>query len=140
MLFTTEISVPANTAKAAPVQQLLQLSKGIITRVSVLWPAGTAQLGHLVLLEGGHPVFPSTDNMSITGDASPIEWDDFYDLKRRPHQLRAILWNEDDTYPHQCTIRITVLPRQAVLALAVVDAFQKLISFLVPRPFRPGRE
>jgi len=52
-------------------------------------------------------------------------------------RLRDLLklegWNDDDTYPHTFDVFVAILPRKAILALAVVDAIKNLFSIFSPK-------
>jgi len=148
MLFAWEIVVPKNTTRNNPVKKQMFLASGIITWYSVLFPPGCAGLAHLAIYHHAHQIVPSKVSVTsrvtgagvtvyeirdLSGDTFPIEWADYYELHGVPYMLEARCWNEDDTYPHTITIRIAVLPRKAIIALAVVDAFKDLFKALSPR-------
>ncbi|GAI49680.1 unnamed protein product, partial [marine sediment metagenome] len=48
-------------------------------------------------------------------------------------ELKLKGWNEDDTYPHTFDVMVAILPRKAILALAIVDAIKSLFAILSPR-------
>jgi len=133
MLFTWDINVPKNTTEASPVEQDLPLAHGIIDSVSVTWPPGTAKLGHCQIFHFGTLIFPSREGMDLRGDTFPIAWREYYEMYHEPYVLRVKLWNDDDTYPHKCFIAIAVLPRRAILALAVADAIKGILGMLSPK-------
>jgi len=133
MLFTADVTVPKNTTEADPVVEILKIAHGIITWVSVLFPPGCARLAHCVILHHEHQIAPSTENMDLSGDTFPIVWEEYYESYQPPYELKIKAWNEDDTYPHTITIRVAILPRKAVLALAIVDAIKGLFGILSPK-------
>lgn len=133
MLYTMVKDVPANTTEDDAEEAILGIAHGVITWVSVRWPPGTHRLAHCVILHSEHQLFPSTENMDLTGDEFPIEWTEHYAVTDEPYFLKVKMWNEDDTYPHELCVRVAVLPRTAVLALAVVDAIKSFLSLLSPK-------
>jgi len=133
MLFTASITIPKNTTSAYPTIVTFGIAKGIITKFMVRPRPGHASLAHCVILHHEHQIAPSTENMNLHGDYFPIEWEDFYESYQPPFELRLKGWNEDDTYPHTFDISVAVLPRKAIIALAIVDAFQSIISTLTPK-------
>lgn len=137
MLFAASITIPKNTTQAAPEEVILGIAHGIITKVMVRPRPGHAALAHLVISHHEHQIAPSTEGMSFSGDTFPIDWEEYYESFQPPYELKLQGWNEDDTYPHTFDVYVAVLPKRAVLALAVVDAFKSLLGFLMPRPFRP---
>jgi len=148
MLFVWEIVVPKNTTRDNPEIKNLYLASGIITWFSVLFPPGCAGLAHCSILHHNHQIVPSklyaTERVTaagvtvhevkdLSGDTFPIEWTDYYELYGVPYMLEARCWNEDATYPHTVIIRIAVLPRKAILALAIVDAIKSVFGVLSPK-------
>ena len=133
MLFTTDINIPKNTTSADPVVEILKIAHGIVTWISVLFPPGCARLAHCVILHHEHQIAPSTEMMDLSGDTFPIAWDEYYESYQPPYELKIKAWNEDDTYPHKITVRVAVLPRKAIIALAIVDAIKGLFGVLSPK-------
>lgn len=143
MLFAEQIIVPKNTTRDSPVIRQMFMASGIITWFSVLFPPGCAGLAHCSILHQNHQIVPSKavsrprvtatgatvdEFMDLSGDTFPIEWTDYYELYGVPYMLEIRCWNEDDTYSHQITVRIAILPRKAIIALAIVDAIKNLFS------------
>jgi len=126
MLYNWIITVPKNTPRTAPVEVRLSLSIGIVTWYSVVFPSGCAGLVHCKIYHREHQIVPSKDDQDLSGDTFPIEWTDYYELYERPADFLARCWNEDDTYEHNVTIRIAVVPRRAVVPLAIADALSRL--------------
>lgn len=154
MLFVWEIVVPKETPRDDPEIRQLFLASGIITWFSVLFPPGCAGLAHCAIFHQAHQIVPSKvyatlrdpkatvkawDVQDLSGDTFPIEWTDYYELYGTPYMLEARCWNEDDTYPHTITIRIAVLPRKAIIALAIVDAIKGIFGALSPKRIFTGR-
>ncbi len=137
MLYSGSITIPANTTKDSPTTVTLEIARGIITKYMVRPRPGHAALAHLVIRFHEHQVAPSHEDSDLHGDALPIDWEEFYEVKGLPYELKLEGWNDDDTYPHTFDVFVAVLPPRAVLALAVVDAFKSLLSLVLPRPLRP---
>lgn len=140
MLFTRDITIPALTTKADPTVAILKIAHGIITEFKVRPRPGHAGLAHCVILHHEHQVAPSTEEMDLHGDTYPIDWDEYYESYQPPYELKVKGWNDDDTYFHTFSIAVVVLPRRAVLALAIVDAIKGAFSLLSPRRIFTRRE
>ncbi len=125
MLYQASITILKNTTKIHPAEVTLILAKGIITKFMVRPRQGHAALAHLVIYHASHPIAPSSEGMDLHGDAFPLDWEDYYEFYREPYELRLVGWNEDDTYPHTFDVFIAILPRKAIIALAIVDALRK---------------
>ncbi len=139
MLFETSITIPANTTKATPTVEMLGIAHGIITKIMVRPRPGHAGLAHCVILHHEHQIAPSTEGMDLAGDTFPIDWEEYYESYQPPYELKIKGWNDDDTYPHTFDIFVAVLPRKAVLALAIVDAITNFFKMLSPVRIFTGR-
>ena len=133
MLLSWDINIPKNTTFDNPVTQDLRLAHGIITWFSILFPPGCARLAHCTIHHYAKQIVPSIEGMDLSGDTFPIEWNEYYEMYAEPYLLKFTGWNEDDTYPHKLSIRIAILPRKAILAVAVADAIKNLFAMLSPR-------
>lgn len=133
MLFTWDIAVTSGTTKADPKTQILKIAHGIISWVSVTFPPGCQRLVHASLRFHENKIVPSTEDMYLTGDTFPIEWNEYYEAYQPPYELKAELWNEDDTYAHTVTIRVAILPRKAVTPTSIADSLKEFFLGLIPR-------
>jgi len=133
MLFEASITIPKSTTSTSPTKVMLKIAHGIITKIMVRPRPGHAALAHLVILHHEHQIAPSTEGMDLSGGAHPIDWEEYYESYQPPYELKLLGWNEDDTYPHTFDVFMAILPRKAVLALAIVDAFKSVFSMLSPK-------
>ncbi|MCK9598669.1 MAG: hypothetical protein M0R06_06485 [Sphaerochaeta sp.] len=133
MFYTYEITVPANTAKRSPREDVVKLTAGVITRVSYRPRPGHAALCHCQVLYHEHQITPTNPDGELHGDTFPIESDEFLELDSIPYDLKIVSWNDDDTYDHTFDISFTVLPRAAVFVLALVDFINNLAGIFSPR-------
>lgn len=133
MLFEASITIPKNTASTSPTTVILKIAHGIITKIMVRPRPGHAALAHLVILHHEHQIAPSTESMSFSGDTFPIDWEEYYESYQPPYELKLEGWNTDDTYPHTFDIFVAILPRKAVLALAIVDTIKGIFGLLSPK-------
>jgi len=133
MLFEASITIPKNTTKANPTVETIKIAHGIITKFMVRPRPGHAALAHLVILHHEHQIAPSTEMMDFSGDSHPIDWEEYYESYQPPYELKLKGWNTDDTYPHTFDVFVAILPRKAILALAVVDAIKSVFGLLSPK-------
>jgi len=134
MLFKASITIPANTSSTAPTVQTLKIAHGIISEIMVRPRPGHAALAHLVILHHEHQIAPSTEGMDLSGDTFPIDWEEYYESYQPPYELKLKGWNDDDTYPHTFDVFVAVLPRKAIISLAVTDAIAQALAVMYPRP------
>ncbi len=139
MLFEASITIPKNTASTSPTTEIMTIANGIITKKMVRPRPGHAGLAHLIIRHHEHQIAPSTENMSFSGDTFPIDWEEYYESYQPPYELKLQGWNLDDTYPHTFDVFVAVLPRKAVLALAIVDAIKGIFGALSPKRIFTGR-
>lgn len=133
MIYNWEITVPKLTPQNAPVETELTLAIGIVTWYSIVFPPGCVGLVHCKIFHREHQIVPSKGDQDLSGDTFPIEWNDYYELYERPANFLARCWNEDDTFAHTVTIRIVVVPRRAVVPLAIGDAIKNTLGMLSPK-------
>ena len=133
MLFEASITIPKDTAAASPTVVIMKIAQGIITKIMVRPRPGHAALAHLIIKHHEHQIAPSTESMDFSGDTFPIDWEEYYESYQPPYELKLVGWNEDDTYPHTFDVYVAVLPRRAIMALAIVDAIKGILGALSPK-------
>jgi len=128
MLFTSEVLVETTHTEDNHKEQILKIAHGIITRASVLFPSGCNGKVHCIIRHHEHQIFPSTEDMSLTGNRTPIEWDDYYESYQPPYELKIEAWGVGCTNNHTVTVKLAVLPRKAIVSLAIVDSIKELFG------------
>jgi hypothetical protein len=128
MNYELRLTVPKNTTKELPVEATLKIHPGVVTRVRLLWPARTSQLGHAQVLHWGIVVWPPYDDQNFTGDGVPIEWNEEYEILDAPYELVVRAWNDDDTYSHTLTFGVAILPADTTAGGGVL---KRLTDFFV---------
>lgn len=138
MFHTYEIEVAASTAETSPTITKVQLSHGVITRVSFRPRPGHAALCHCRVFYHDTQIAPADRDQDLHGDTFPIEWDDFIEIFARPYELRIVAWNEDDTYSHTFDISFALLSKWEVLPYAISRALSSIVGLISPRRVRGG--
>jgi len=133
MLFKASITIPKSTTQALPTTETFTIAHGIITKIMVRPRPGHAALAHCVILHHEHQIAPSTEGMDLSGDTFPIDWEEYYESYQPPYELKLKGWNDDDTYPHTFDVFVAILPRKAIIALALVDAIKGVFGMLSPK-------
>ena len=133
MLFTRDIEVTYNTLKSDPKEDIIKIAHGVITWLSVYFPPGCNGMVDCAILHHEHQIAPSTEGMTMTGNGIPIAWDEYYESYQPPYELKVKLWSPDTRYNHTVTIQVAVLPRKAIVALAIVDAIKNLFGMFSPK-------
>lgn len=114
MFYDYSLTIPANTTEASPTEQEINLTHGVIHRLEVEFPPGCAGLAHLVIDRFGHQLWPTNPESSFASDAHIIGFNEYHELFESPYELRLRGWNEDDSYPHEITVRIGILPEKVL--------------------------
>jgi len=140
MLFQATITIPTTATKASPTVATMKIARGIITKFMVRPRPGHAATAHLVILYHEHQIAPSTETMTLKGDADPIDWEDYYESYQPPYELKLKGWADGSTFDHTFDVFVAVLPRRAILALAVVDSFKELFGLISPRRILQGKD
>ncbi|MBU2060163.1 MAG: hypothetical protein KKB38_20830 [Gammaproteobacteria bacterium] len=138
MLFEASITIAKSTTKESPTYVTLKIAHGIISKIMVRPRPGHAALAHLVILHHEHQIAPSTEDMDLSGDSHPIDWEEYYESYQPPYELKLKGWNDDDTYEHAFDVFVAILPRKAILALAIVDAIKSVFGLLSPKRIFTG--
>ena len=113
MLYEYALTIPANTAEAAPATMDAPLAPGTVARVDVQFPSGCVGLVHVQIWRSEHQVWPGNLDGDISAEGLVVSWPEDRDLEDEPLTLTLRGWNDDDTYAHTITFRFSVLPLAA---------------------------
>ena len=131
MFYDFAITLGEKGSGSERVEQKLNLTHGIIHRVEIQFPIGTRALAHCQIFHHRHQVWPTNIDGSFTSDGYTIPIDENYEFFEPPHNLVAICWNDDDTYPHTITIRVGIIESKAALMmLGVFKGLTKLLKLM----------
>ena len=110
MLYTTSLTIPANTAKNNKVCTEISIREGVITKISIVIPWGHFGLAHLIILDGTTQIIPFNPDSSIVGNDETFTFDVNIDVKEPEHVFKICGWNEDIQYSHTFYVRFIVMP------------------------------
>lgn len=133
MLFQASITIPTTATQSNPTVETLKIAHGIITKFMVRPRPGHSAVAHLVILHHEHQIAPSTEGMELHGDKDPIDWEEYYESYQPPYELKLKGWNDSTSYSHTFDVFVAVLPRKAIIALALVDAIKSIFTALTPK-------
>lgn len=122
--------MPKNTLEANPLEQKLKVHAGVVVRVDIMFPPGPEGLTHVRIYDDGHQLWPFALGESYASDNETISFPEFIEIIPGMTELRFVGWNEDDTYDHTVSIRISILPKWVaapyVIFKGFVDVFKGL--------------
>lgn len=130
MYFCWDKTVDADTSEKIPLRGYLKITKGIITRVDIKFPAGCHGMVKVRLYRHEQQLIPLTRDEWITGDDETIPTETYGDLTDYPYQLKLVACSPDTTYDHTITVRIQVLPSYAAGFAQLTNLVQRLLSKL----------
>ncbi len=110
MFYSFDITIAKSTTQAAPHTEDLKLGAGIIHYVEIEFPSGCQGLAHIQLLYEGAHYLPTNPDSDFASDNYVIPIREYKELTAGASILKAVAWNDDDTYSHTIIVRIGVLP------------------------------
>jgi len=132
MIYISTITTEANRAKGSAKKTILEITKGLIWRIEVEFPAGCCGLVHLQIFDGLYQVFPATPGESLRGEAVTAGYDDLYLKNAAPFDLTIKTWNTDETYRHTIQVRIGLASYEAFMSRYMPsvtwDKFNELLT------------
>ena len=128
MDYVVDLAIPANTAQADCVTEILRVPKGVITGLRVFFPPGCAGLAGVRVKCFEQQIYPSNPDSWYRGDGLHIVITDDHRLTHAFQTVKFQGYNLDDSYPHTVTVSLTVLSASEALAGAGLPAwFQRLL-------------
>ena len=109
MNYAFNITTPIGTTKENKQRSDLVLIPGVVTKVEVQFPPGSAGLLYAHINRGVHQVWPHNPDYQYIGDDQTIIIPANYRLVEPPYQFELYTWNIDDTYDHMIIIRFDVM-------------------------------
>lgn len=131
MYYEFAITVPANRAQSSPVEQYLQLTHGLIHHIEIQFPIGCAGLAHCQLRSPSFGSLPTNPQGSFASDGYFIPIDEHLEFFAEPYIIKAVLWNDDETYPHIITIRVGMFESKTVIwIMGIFKGMAKLLKLM----------
>lgn len=116
MIYTGNITIPANTPATLPTEMRIPITLGIIYKIELQFPPGCGGLAHLVINDGGYQVWPSTPGTDFATDDYTVSFEDTYLKQAAPKELQVYGYNEDETYQHIIQVRLGVASKDIFMA------------------------
>lgn len=131
MYYDFAVTIPAGRGLTNPVEEVLELTHGIIHRVEVEFYPGPRRYVWVKLFHLEHQLFPTNPESSFRTDGYTIGFDDYYELKTSPYTLLVRGYSPDADYEHVVTIRIGILESKgAIMLLSALKGLLKLFKVL----------
>lgn len=130
-VFTGTYTFAKNGTSANPTITELPCAAGVIHRIRIRFPPGSRALLNIALFQGSTPIAPSNVGMTFQGDSEIIEFDEFYEFVEKPYAINVVGWNTDTVLSHLVIIQVGVLPKWALLPIAVTEGIMSTIKYFL---------
>lgn len=126
MIYTLDVTTPANTPALDALRVVMPITRGLIHRVELDFPSGAVGLHHVVIIDGDHQLWPSTEHETFHPDGVVIAFDDIYLKISPPYELLVRSYNLDDTYSHLVQVRIGLIANEMVWSRFIPDYVSRI--------------
>lgn len=135
MFYDFAFTITAGKTKAAPAEQVLKLTHGVIHTVRLDFPPGPRGEVNIALYHEGHQLYPTNPDGAFNADNTYINYDDFFELLTEPYSLKARGWAPTANYDHTVHIEIGVMESKLALAMLKLalgmEKFLKMVGIKV---------
>jgi hypothetical protein len=126
MFYAWDITIPAGRAVTNPVEQILKLSKGVITKCDLTFPSGCHGLVKVRIKHREHQLIPLSSDEWVIGDGETVPTEAHYELDKSPYQLKFIGCSPTTIYDHKITVRVQVLLIEEVTSTSILEAINNI--------------
>lgn len=131
MFYDFTFTIPTDAKADDPEVKEINLTYGVIHKVSLFWWPGPHGLVHLIIKQYDHQVLPTNIDESFHYDNYTHVMEERIELFEPPHSLKLIGWGMDLKYPHQVIVGIGILPPECFPEYAKPDTrLAKLLSLI----------
>jgi hypothetical protein len=131
MFFAWDITISAGTAEATPKEQILKVTKGVITRVDVKFPPGCHGFVKARLLRSEFQLVPLSRGEWVTGDGETVPTEGYYELDEVPAELKFVGCSPGSTYDHVVTVRVSIIPAEIASPWETLSGLVKVLKKLI---------
>lgn len=110
MLFTTTLTVPADTAELAPATAELRLVKGTIRHYWISYKSGCAWMVYVAVRHNLQQIIPASPDEALNFDEYVFEGPISYPLEAQANWLSVEGWSPGTLYPHTIRVALEVEP------------------------------
>jgi hypothetical protein len=110
MIYKMSNSVAANTTENTAEETRLKITTGVIMEWDIGGFDEGANLLHLKIFHGGQQLVPFNREADIWPSLMKRPFTEYFPVSAEPFELVFQAWNEDDSYPHEYWVHVTILP------------------------------
>ena len=131
MLFAFPLTIPAGTTEDIPFTQTLTLDFGVITKISIKFPAGCHGLVQIQLLQNESVLIPLNGDTWLSGDDETVESEIYFQFNSEPYELKFLGISPNCSYDHTILVRVEILSAdEAFPSQAMTELVQILTQYL----------
>ena len=112
MIFSTRITLPLGGSVDSLVSQTLRVVLGLVYKVEIYFPSGSAGKARVAIKDGNYQVWPTTPNQFFRGSNILLQYDDLYFKNNKPAEFQVVGFNDCDTYDHSVIVRIGLVSEE----------------------------
>jgi len=121
MFFTYKLTATAAGSSSSYQELDLDLSAGVIHQVDFMFPDDSEKDLHVVVLRGGHQLWPTNRLGSLQGDNMIVSFREFMELTSARNNLSLRAWNTHATDDLDIILNIGILPRDIMQPFSMAD-------------------
>jgi len=115
--FEYHITIPANTLQSSPHIETIPLTRGILHRFELVFPAGPNDLVFLQFSDDGDQVFPANAGGYYRGEKRTLLLDLFFYELKETYTLTVTGWSPGTANNHTITANFTISTREILAGL-----------------------
>ena len=124
MFYIAQYTLTDSDTPEAPKEINLELSRGVIHQVDVLFQDGCKFQNYVQIWQGGVQLFPTNRQGAFTGNATVVSFREFYELGKARDILTFKFWTTDASTLGTIVVQIGVLPKKVLQPLS----FEELLA------------
>lgn len=109
MLFSKEITIPAETSKEEYYSEDIKIAMGKVRKVFVLIPVPSAWCVGVQIWYASWQVWPTSRTEWLSGGVAFIEFEENLEIDQPPLHFEARCYNEDTVNDHKVWVGLSVL-------------------------------
>ena len=121
MIYVYEINTTTDYPSTNKLKTILKMQMGIIYKIEISFPPGSAGNLHIQICDALHQVWPTNEGADFAGDNVEIEFDDEYPLIQPPYELECFTWNTDTLWDHVLYLRLGIKAVSGVYYLSAEE-------------------
>ena len=131
MFYDFTFTIPTDATAAKPEVKEVNLTYGVIHRVTLFWPPGPHGQVHVIIKQYDHQVLPTNIDESFHYDNYPHVMEERIEMFEPPYSLKLVGWGVSCSYSHQVIVGIGILPPESFPEYAKPDTrLAKLLSLI----------